>query len=322
MRPLPEYSEREIERIQERFANFVLRTSAKADNQSSEDLLSTTVSGAKSVDKSSGEEKTSGGSGEGGGEGSGNKASGEGGSGGGEYGGGRRMTRIEAAEARRRSREAISQQVSNRGLLALLTGTGSAAQGEAVSSLLDVGSKGGSGSGKDLDEVLSSVDGLKTQGGSGLGEGGGGGTVRGRRSGRKTNIDDLVSDLESAGSRKLTRKGTIVVESVSDVAGKGKKSVYRSPEAIQQVLISHNSALQYCYERELKRSPNLKGKITVRITVAPDGSVKNAEIVSSTLNNKRVERCILARIRLWKDFPPIDPDEGDVVFRQVYVFGT
>ena len=44
--------------------------------------------------------------------------------------------------------------------------------------------------------------------------------------------------------------------------------------------------------------------------------------MSSTLDNDRVERCILARVLLWKDFPAIDPSEGDVTFRQVYVFGN
>ena len=123
-----------------------------------------------------------------------------------------------------------------------------------------------------------------------------------------------------AGARSFyTREKKI--ETPADVVGRGRRSIYRSPEAIQEVLLAHVPAIRYCYERELKRDPDLKGKVSVRITVGPDGTVKNATIVSSTLNNERVERCILARIRLWKDFKPIDPSEGDVMFRQVYAFG-
>ena len=155
----------------------------------------------------------------------------------------------------------------------------------------------------------------------GSGSGGGSGGVRGGRSGGKATIDDLVSDLSSSESQTLTRKGELSIETPSEVVGRGRKSVYRSPDAIQEVLISHNAAIRYCYERELKRNPTLKGKITVRITIGSEGAVNNAEIVSSTLNSERVERCILARIRLWNDFQPIEEAEGEVTFRQVYTFG-
>jgi len=225
-------------------------------------------------------------------------------------------------EAQRRFREQISREVSDKGLLGLLTGTGSAVQGEAVSSLFSEEGYG-EGAGEDLDRVLSSVGGLKTSGkpGAGLeGEGGGGG-VRGGRAGKRATIDDLVSDLGGVRSQSLSRKGELKVETPADVVGRGRRSIYRSPEAIQEVLLSHVPAIRYCYERELRRNPTLKGKVSVRITVTPDGSIKDATIVSSTLNNERVERCILARIRLWKDFRLIDPSEGDVTFRQVYAFG-
>lgn len=317
-RPLPEYSEREIARIQERFANFILDEAIRQDRN----IVSSSSSGSVS---STGEGEILGeaGVGEAEGEGRGGGGTGEGeGSGG---GGGRRVSRAASAEARRLSREAISREVSNKGLLGLLTGTGRAAEGEAVSSLFGE-SGAGRGVGEDLDQVLSSVGGLKTQGESGLGsesgaEGEGGLGLRGERSGRKATIDDLVTDLEDARTLSLSRKGEISIETPEEVVGLGKKSVYRSPEAIQEVLLSHVPAIRYCYERELKRTPALKGKISVRITVSPDGSVKSAIVVSSTMNNERVERCILTRIRRWKDFKPIDPGEGDVTFRQVYTFG-
>lgn len=330
-RPVPEYSEKEIARIQERFASFVLKTEVRGRRETT---ISTAVAGGGAasdeeiVDEEIGGGGTGEGEGTGTGEGSGSgTGEGSGGSGSGEV---RRISRVEAAEARRRTREEISRMVSNRGILGLLTGTGSAAEGKAVSSAFNE-SVGGSGTGEDLDQILSSVDGLRTQGipgsggrgGGGGGEGGsgGGGGLRGERSGRKATIDDLVSDLGSVQSQTLTRKGELRVEAPTEVTGIGRKSIYRSPDAIQEVLISHNAAIRYCYERELKRNPTLKGKIMVRITIGANGAVKDATIVSSTLNSERVERCILARIRLWKDFKPIDEAEGDVTFRQVYTFG-
>ena len=330
-RPVPEYSEREIAQIQERFANFVL--GEDLDRRRTGTIASTTGTAMSGDEEGISEELGEGGEGEGEGGGTGGEEGGRGtgeGMGEGDAGGFRRPTRVEAAEARRRTREAISREVSNRGILGLLTGTGRAAEGEAVSSLF-TSTGTGTGADDDLDKVLSSVNGLKAQGalepggGGGGGEGGegGGGGVRGTRSGRQATIDDLVTESEDGvrSSQSLSRRGELVIEAPTEVAGRGRKSIYRSPEAIQEVLLSHNAAIRYCYERELKRNPTLKGKISVRITISPDGQVKDATVVSSTLNSERVERCIIARIRLWKDFKPIDPSEGDVTFRQVYTFG-
>jgi TonB family protein len=323
-RPVDIYSEQEISRIQERYVNFVLKEELIKEESASKDGPVSQI-GEGTIDKGTAAgdavlEKGKGGQERG--SGTGDNAGGRG-----ERGtaGGREAARVAATEARRISREQISQEVSSKGLLGLITGTGSAAQGEAVSDFFtDTGGRVG-GAGSDLDQVLSNVDGLKIQGSSGLGEGGGGGrggqTARGSRSNKNASIDDLVSDLGSAGSGQLSRSGELVVEAPSEVGGMGRKSIYRSPDAIHEVLLSHVPAVRYCYERELKRNPELKGKIVVKITVAADGSVSEAEIVSSTLNSERVERCILARIRLWKDFQAIDPREGDVTFRQVYTFG-
>jgi len=341
--PIPEYSEKEITRIQERFANFVLGEEVITPPE--EVLISSSEAiEVVSAEGVGGSGVSGGGYGGGsGGTGTGSGSGGGGGGGGGEgagtgVGGGGLGTSMSAMEARRQSREAISREVSNKGLLGLLTGSGSAVEGEAVSSLFGGGSGGEIGVGEDLDRVLASASGLKTQGtsglgigggggggggsgGEGIGGGGGGGEIRGGRSGEIATIDDLVSDLSSVSSQSLSRRGEILVEAPTEVVGGGTKSVYRSPEAMYEVMYSHRSAITYCYERELKKIPDLKGKISVRITVSSDGSVKGADIVSSTLNNESAERCILARIRLWDDFQPIDVKEGDVTFRQVYTFG-
>jgi TonB family protein len=303
-KPVEDYSEREIALIQERFANFILEKKVRKEERG----VDTSDDGIlPSDDKKEGVEDLE--------EGEAAK----------QIRDGikseeiRQKERLAAAEVRRRSREAISRAVSNKGLLGLLTGTGSAASGEASLSIFG-DSNARQNLNEDLDHILSSVDGLKSGRGSNSGvdnvE-----NVRGTRSDKLATIDDLVADLENAGSESFSRRGDLNVEAPDDVIGRGKKSAYRSPDAIREVLMGHIKAIRYCYERELKRIPTLKGKISIRITVNPEGRVKNVEIVNSTLNNNRVERCIVARVRLWKDFKPIDPGEGDVTFRQVYTFG-
>lgn len=311
-RPADEYSEKEIAQIQERFARFILE-------EEFPDELAEAPVGAEGRTGTSAE-SGSGSEGEAESTETGDSESGQADAPG-EVLAARRASRLSSEEAIRQSRERIQQEVSGKGLLGLLTGTGTAAEGQAVTNVFSNGRSGG-GSG-DLDDLLGSVTGLKTQGESGLaGEGGGGlGNVKGGRTGNRATIDDLVADRGSAQSETLERKGDLHLETPADIKGRGSRSANRSAQAIHGVIVGHVKAIQYCYERELKRYPALKGKITVRITISPEGSVKNAEILSSTLNNARVERCILARIRLWKDFPAIAEAEGDVSFRQVYTFG-
>ena len=155
----------------------------------------------------------------------------------------------------------------------------------------------------DLDDILASLDDLKTD--------------------KSATIDDLISESDNRAVDQNTssRRGDITTDLPTDISGTAKNNVGRTANAIHQVILSHIKAIRYCYDRELKRDPSLKGKIEVGVTVTPLGSVKRAEIISSTLNNTRVERCIISRIELWKDFPSIEANEGDVVFRQIFTVG-
>ncbi len=247
-----------------------------------------------------------------------------GGTGPGAGSGYRQAERSASSEARRIARETLSREVSQKGLLGLLEASGYTFQ-----------EGGGSGGEEitrdDLEKMLASAGDIG-RGGEGYGMGGGGGSstggngeglaeVKGIRSSRDARIDDVVSGERGVQSESISRKGELQMESPSEVGGQGYRNANRSQDAIQKVLLAHIPAIRYCYERELKRNPELKGKVTVRITIGPDGLVKEANIAASTLNDERVERCILSRTRMWKDFPVIDTGEGDVTFKQVYSFG-
>jgi len=316
-RPVEEYNPHRIEQVQERFAQFVLEK-ALQQSKKLEVGMGVSVPGKGGTTEKVSEAESSGAQGEGSG---GRGGSGRGGRGG--YGG-------LGSGTRRQALEAISKEVSDKGILALITSSGAGTSGESgVSGILDGSGNIFSTGTADLDKILSSVDGLKTSGvpsggeGGGIGGGSGSGLGEARdiRSQKLATIDDLVSGTGTS-SRGLSRQGELRMEAPSEFTGQAHQNVYRSGQALREVLLRHVPAIQYCYERELRRNPELRGKVVVRITVAPDGSVKNAVIVSSTLENERVERCIISRILLWKDFPPIDPSEGDVTFRQVYTFGS
>ena len=71
---------------------------------------------------------------------------------------------------------------------------------------------------------------------------------------------------------------------------------------VDAVVKQHMSAIRYCYQRELTRTPGLDGKVSVRFVIAGDGSVSRAGIKASSLGNAAVESCITGRFLRMK-FP-------------------
>jgi TonB family protein len=220
-----------------------------------------------------------------------------------------------AAAARSAARREMEQQVSGTGVLGLLSAGGSGGTGDAVA---DVLGSAGAGAG-DLDAVLAGVGGLATATSGGqrtrLGSRGGGRTTG------SADVNELLSGMGGTGSANIGRKGSIQMAlDAARVSGKGSKSANRGSDEISRVINSHNDAVEYCFKRESKLNPNLKGDILLEFTISYNGRVVGAKILNSSLRNKSVESCITSRIRGWR-FKPIDKKEGDVRVRQKYIFG-
>jgi hypothetical protein len=64
-------------------------------------------------------------------------------------------------------------------------------------------------------------------------------------------------------------------------------------------VMAHKGAVRACYESEAQRNPSLKGGIVLSWQILPDGSVTAPGLASSTLNNSRVEGCVLRQLRGW-----------------------
>ncbi|MGH7280271.1 MAG: AgmX/PglI C-terminal domain-containing protein, partial [Polyangiaceae bacterium] len=78
-----------------------------------------------------------------------------------------------------------------------------------------------------------------------------------------------------------------------------------SPEQIRRVVVAHTGALRACYETEASRNPNLRGGVTCAWKIQGDGSVSTASVASTTMNNPRVEGCVLRQVKTWH-FPTSD----------------
>jgi len=106
-----------------------------------------------------------------------------------------------------------------------------------------------------------------------------------------------------------------------DLSGRGKDTTRVVPgktivvgglskEVIAKIIRSHQSEIKYCYEMELQKKPSLFGKVAVLFTIDGSGSVSEANVAETSLENSNTEQCMLARIRRWR-FP--EPQGGGLV---------
>jgi TonB family protein len=91
-----------------------------------------------------------------------------------------------------------------------------------------------------------------------------------------------------------------------------------SKEPIAKVIRRHFSEIKFCYERMLQQKPELEGKVVLNFTFDGTGSVVDAAVSESTLEEPNVEECMLARVRRWKF--PVQPGAGIVSVNHPWIF--
>ncbi|MFC5593136.1 AgmX/PglI C-terminal domain-containing protein [Lysobacter niastensis] len=83
----------------------------------------------------------------------------------------------------------------------------------------------------------------------------------------------------------------------------------RSDEEIQIVFDRHKSALYRLYQRELRNDATLQGKVILRLTIEPDGSVSMVQVKSSEMDAPGLTSDIVARVKGFnfgaKDVPAV-----------------
>lgn len=72
----------------------------------------------------------------------------------------------------------------------------------------------------------------------------------------------------------------------------------RSREELRRTMDANKAAIYSIYNRELRRKPSLRGRITPELVIEPDGVVSECSVVESTLNEPALERKICNRLRL------------------------
>ncbi|HEX5056302.1 MAG TPA: TonB family protein [Gammaproteobacteria bacterium] len=87
----------------------------------------------------------------------------------------------------------------------------------------------------------------------------------------------------------------------------------RTDEEIQVVFDRNKSALYSIYQRALRNDPTLKGKVVLKLTIAPSGQVLAASVESSDLGDPDLERKIAARVKLF-DFGAKEVDAITITY--------
>jgi TonB family protein len=73
----------------------------------------------------------------------------------------------------------------------------------------------------------------------------------------------------------------------------------RPASEIQKVVDKNQGAIEECYAAA-RSNTDAKGKMTVRIIIAPDGAVTNAQVANSTIRNESLNRCVVSKMKRMK----------------------
>ncbi len=75
-------------------------------------------------------------------------------------------------------------------------------------------------------------------------------------------------------------------------------------EQVLKVVAAYMGQIQYCYERQFQRQPNLKGNVVITFEIRTSGSAINPVVSKSTMNSPQVEGC-LAQVFRRMPFPSV-----------------
>jgi hypothetical protein len=208
------------------------------------------------------------------------------------------------ADAERRAR--LAEQIKSTGLLKLL-----GAKADSSGSIADVLGKG------DVDRDQEKA----FQGVGGVGVASANDQLRGIKSGGSgSGRVATVGGLRGGGSISEGGTGNAAAEKkVSGIVRSEAPAVDGDldPGIVSKEVKSRLGAIKACYERALKRNPNLSGKVVIHWTITAAGTVSGVDVEQDTLGDAEVASCIKSLIARWR-FPAPSGGSVDVSFPFVF----
>lgn len=107
-----------------------------------------------------------------------------------------------------------------------------------------------------------------------------------------------------------------------NVGGDKQKPEYKTPYEQNQVrntIVKNNQIVQECYLKHLEKENAIgSGRVQVDWQIAPSGDTLNPQVVTSTLDDKEMDECIVEKVKAFQ-FPP-PPSDKPVYTTFTYVF--
>jgi hypothetical protein len=204
----------------------------------------------------------------------------------------------------RMSKQAAEEKARNTGILGIMN-----KQSSKMASIfgreMALGNNPEDAFGHLLGAQIGDAAGLGGLGPLGTGPGGGG-------TGENTLGTDTLNTIGSAGRDSgggsdygrnvglLTRPRRSFVPEV--VPGTVKVHGSLDKEIIRRIVHQHMNEVKFCYDQELARKPTLAGRISVQFAISPVGQVITSVMQSTSMDDARVENCVVNAVRRW-EFP-------------------
>jgi uncharacterized membrane protein YgcG len=146
-------------------------------------------------------------------------------------------------------------------------------------------------------------------GGGGIGSMGGGGNVGGGLDGGGGKGGGDGDYREKGGNLKEKAVGKPVLKpSEASTSGNFDKQI------IKRVINQKKSEITNCYNKELMKKPDLKGRITMKWRILSSGNVGDVSVSNNEMGNSEVANCLKGRIAGWKFPAPKGGGAVDVAY--------
>ncbi len=203
----------------------------------------------------------------------------------------REKRREATREERQKQRDEVAKEVRSTGIFAAITAAGgSGGSGSSVTDLL--GATEGVGDLSDIDVDKGTFATSKTVDPKELSK---------PRGSRRSGVGIERKQLSKASGKQIAAAGEVNLTTkppeMKDESGGAAVSTSRT--CIQRVVNRQSSRLKRVFENWLKRDPNLGGLLEVKFVILPTGDVSNVAVHRSTTNNSSFDQNILRYIKRW-----------------------
>jgi hypothetical protein len=138
---------------------------------------------------------------------------------------------------------------------------------------------------------------------------------------KKGFLDGPWTEYDELGHRIFTenyRDGRLVSVTQYDASGE-RPGALLDKRGIAAIIRRSNPEARRCYEAELDKNPNLSGRVVLKLTITPMGTVSMVNVSETTLNDAAVEKCLVGVLR--KALFPT-PGEKMIVVNYPFVFSA